>query len=145
MSLKGKAAAIGIGELKPLKDPGEETPLGLMAKVSAEAIADAGLEKKDIDGFLVGMPFADPGMIYPAAAAERGGLHAGAKAWGDLAFGQHRAAGDAAAERLGQRHHVGRDAKMLIGKPLAGPSAAGLHFVKNQQQLVLVAKLPQAS
>ncbi len=23
MSLKGKAAAIGIGELKPLKDPGE--------------------------------------------------------------------------------------------------------------------------
>ncbi len=36
-----------------------------MAKVSAEAIADAGLEKKDIDGFLVGMPFADPGMIYP--------------------------------------------------------------------------------
>jgi acetyl-CoA acetyltransferase len=74
MSLKGKAAAIGIGELKPLKDPGDETPLGLMAKVSAEAIADAGLEKKDIDGFLVGMPFADPGMIYPAAAAERLGL-----------------------------------------------------------------------
>src|ERR1700692_25132 len=75
MSLKGKAAAIGIGELKPLKDPGDETPLGLMAKVSAEAIADAGLEKKDIDGFLVGMPFADPGMIYPAAAAEVLGLN----------------------------------------------------------------------
>ena len=74
MSLKGKAAAIGIGELKPLKDPGDETPLSLMAKVAAEAIADAGLEKKDIDGFLVGMPFADPGMIYPAAAAERLGL-----------------------------------------------------------------------
>ncbi len=76
MSLKGKAAAIGIGELKPLKDPGEETPLSLMAKVAAEAIADAGLEKKDIDGFLVGMPFADPGMIYPAAAAERLGIQA---------------------------------------------------------------------
>ena len=38
--------------------------------VTAEAIADAGLEKKDIDGFLVGVPFADPGMIYPASAAE---------------------------------------------------------------------------
>jgi len=74
MSLKGKAAAIGIGELKPLKDPGEETPFSLMAKVSAEAIADAGLEKKDIDGLLVGMPFADPGMIYPAAAGERLGI-----------------------------------------------------------------------
>jgi acetyl-CoA C-acetyltransferase len=76
MSLKGKAAAIGIGELKPLKDPGEETPLRLMANVAAEAIADAGLEKKDIDGFLVGMPFADPGMIYPAAASERLGINA---------------------------------------------------------------------
>ncbi len=74
MSLKGKAAAIGIGELKPAKEPGDLTALGLMAKVSAEAIADAGLEKKDIDGFLVGMPFADPGMIYPASAAEVMGL-----------------------------------------------------------------------
>ena len=54
MSLKGKAAAIGIGELKPVKEPGDLTALGLMARVAAEAIADAGLEKKDIDGFLVG-------------------------------------------------------------------------------------------
>jgi acetyl-CoA C-acetyltransferase len=70
MSLKGKAAAIGIGELKPAKEPGDLTALGLMAKVSAEALADAGLEKKDIDGFLVGMPYADPGMLYPASAIE---------------------------------------------------------------------------
>ncbi len=75
MSLKNKAAVIGIGELKPLKEPGEATTaLGLMADVAAEAIADAGLEKADIDGFLVGMPFNDPGMIYPAAAAEVLGL-----------------------------------------------------------------------
>lgn len=70
MSLKGKAAAIGIGELRPIKEPGDLTALGLMAKVSAEAIADAGLEINDIDGFLVGMPFADPGMLYPASAIE---------------------------------------------------------------------------
>src|SRR5260370_25926326 len=74
MSLKGKAAAIGIGELKPMKEPGDATALGLMARVSAEAIEDAGLEKKDIDGFLVGMPFSDPGMLYPASAAEVFGL-----------------------------------------------------------------------
>jgi acetyl-CoA C-acetyltransferase len=74
MSLKGKAAAVGIGELKPLKEPGNNTALGLMARVAAEAIADAGLEKKDIDGFLVGVPFADPGFIYPASAAEVLGL-----------------------------------------------------------------------
>jgi acetyl-CoA C-acetyltransferase len=70
MSLKGKAAAIGIGELKPMKDPGDATALGLMAKVAAEAITDAGLDKNDIDGFLVGVPFSDPGFIYPASAAE---------------------------------------------------------------------------
>jgi acetyl-CoA C-acetyltransferase len=70
MSLKGKAAAIGIGELKPMKDPGDATALGLMSKVAAEAIADAGLDKDDIDGFLVGVPFSDPGFIYPASAAE---------------------------------------------------------------------------
>ncbi len=55
MSLKGKAAAIGIGELKPMRDPGDASALDLMAAVAAEAIADAGLEKKDIDGLLVGM------------------------------------------------------------------------------------------
>lgn len=70
MSLKGKAAAIGIGELKPAKEPGDLTALGLMADVAAEAIADAGLEKNDIDGFLVGMPYADAGMLYPASAIE---------------------------------------------------------------------------
>src|SRR6202451_4773067 len=75
MSQKGKAAAIGIGELKPVKEPGDLTALGLMARVSAEAIADAGLEKQDSDGFLVGVPFSDPGMIYPASAAEVLGLN----------------------------------------------------------------------
>jgi acetyl-CoA acetyltransferase len=75
MSLKGKAAAIGIGELKPVKEPGDATALGMMSEVAALAIADAGLEKKDIDGFLVGVPFSDPGMIYPGVAAEVMGIN----------------------------------------------------------------------
>lgn len=76
MSLKGKAAAIGIAELKPWKEPPPDiTPLNLMGRLMVEAIADAGLEKKDIDGFLVGMPVADPGFIYPASAAEVLGLN----------------------------------------------------------------------
>ncbi len=76
MSLKGKAAAIGIAELKPWKEaPPNVTPLGLMGRLMAEAIADAGLEKNAIDGFLVGMPVADPGFIYPASAAEVLGLN----------------------------------------------------------------------
>ena len=60
------------------------------------------------------------------------------------ARGQQRAAGDAAAEALGQRHDVGRDAEVLVGEPLAGAAAAGLHLVEDQQQLVLVGQLAQA-
>ena len=76
MTLKGKAAAIGIAELKPWKEaPQEVTPLKLMGQLTAEALKDAGLEKKDLDGFLVGMPFADPGMLYPASACEVLGIN----------------------------------------------------------------------
>lgn len=76
MSLKNQAAAIGFAELKPWKDaPPDLTPLMLMARLTAEAIADAGLAKSDIDGFLVGMPSAEPGFIYPASAAEVLGLN----------------------------------------------------------------------
>jgi acetyl-CoA C-acetyltransferase len=76
MSLKDKAAAIGIAELKPWKEvPPDVTPLKLMGQLTAEALNDAGLEKKDLDGFLVGMPFADPGMLYPASACEVLGIN----------------------------------------------------------------------
>jgi acetyl-CoA C-acetyltransferase len=75
MSLKRKAAAVGIGEVRPFRDPGEETALGLMAKVAAEAVADAGLEKKDIDGVLNAVPFSNPAMFYPSALAEMLGIH----------------------------------------------------------------------
>jgi acetyl-CoA C-acetyltransferase len=76
MSLKGKAAAIGIAELKPWKEPlAGVTPLKLMFQLTADVLKDAGLEKKDLDGLLVGMPFADPGMIYPASLAEVLGIN----------------------------------------------------------------------
>src|SRR5580704_17135056 len=76
MSLKGKAAAIGIAELKPWKEaPAGVTPLKLMFQLTVDVLKDAGLEKSDLDGLLVGMPFADPGMIYPASLAEVLGLN----------------------------------------------------------------------
>ena len=77
----------------------------------------------------------DAGPGGDRVAAERGGVHAGPQAGGDFGRGQQRPAGDAAAQGLGQRHHVGRDAEMLIGEPLAGAAAAGLHFVEHQQQI----------
>lgn len=73
-TLRRSAAIVGLGELKPMKEAGEATALGLMAAAAAEAIADAALELGDIDGFLVAVPFADPGILYPAAAAEYLGL-----------------------------------------------------------------------
>ncbi len=76
MSLKGAAAVVGIGELKPTKDaPPDVTALGLMSSAAAEAIADAGLETREIDGFLCGMAFADAGMLYPASVAEVMGIN----------------------------------------------------------------------
>jgi acetyl-CoA C-acetyltransferase len=76
MSLRNKAAAIGIAELKPWKEPPPGvTPLKLMFQLTADVLNDAGLEKKDLDGLLVGMPFADPGMIYPASLAEVLGIN----------------------------------------------------------------------
>ena len=74
----------------------------------------------------------------------RGGVHAGPQAGSDGRGGEQRAAGDAAAHGLGQRHHVGRDAEMLIGEPVARPAAARLHFVENEQQPALVAQSAQA-
>ncbi len=76
MSLKGTAAVVGIGELKPTKEaPPDATALGLMSNAAAEAIADAGLETREIDGFLCGMAFADAGMLYPASVAEVMGIN----------------------------------------------------------------------
>ena len=76
MSLKGTAAVVGIGELKPTREaPPDATALGLMSNAAAEAIADAGLETRDIDGFLCGMAFADAGLLYPASVAEVMGIN----------------------------------------------------------------------
>src|SRR4029453_2766863 len=43
----------------------------------------------------------------------------------------------------GQRHGVRRDAGLLIREPVAGAAAAGLDLVKDEQQALLVAQLPQ--
>lgn len=74
MSLRGKVAAIGIAEMKPIKDMGGLTPLAIIARLARDAIADAGLEPRDIDGLLTGVPVGDTGMLYPASVVEYLGL-----------------------------------------------------------------------
>jgi acetyl-CoA acetyltransferase len=70
MSIKGKAAIIGFAEMAPQKGDGDKTPLGIIGEVARAAIADAGLEKKDIDGLLTGMAIGDYSVLWPSVVAE---------------------------------------------------------------------------
>ena len=45
MSLKKKAAIVGLAEMAPQKGASNRTPLSLVGEMTREAIADAGLEK----------------------------------------------------------------------------------------------------
>ena len=70
MSLKGNAAVTGFAEMTPQKGGGGKTPLGIIGEVARDAIADAGLEKKDIDGLLTGMAIGDFSVLWPSVVAE---------------------------------------------------------------------------
>jgi acetyl-CoA acetyltransferase len=52
MTLRGSAAIVGIGETVHKRSWPNRTALGLAAEAAAEAIADAGLRREDIDGML---------------------------------------------------------------------------------------------
>src|SRR5690606_10468432 len=55
-----------------------------------------------------------------------------------------RAGGDAAdLGLLGEGEDVGLDAEVLEAPPGAGGAEAGLHFVEDQQELVLVGQAPE--
>ena len=76
-------------------------------------------------------------------AAEGRAVRAGHHALGGLVGGQERADRKAAADALGDRHYVRRDAGPLVREQLAGAAHAALHLVEHQQQPVPVAHLPQ--
>ena len=73
MSLKGVAAAVGLGELAPRRYTGEATILDLLSEVATEAIEDAGFQRGEIDGLIVHPIGGLPGFI-PATVAEYLGL-----------------------------------------------------------------------
>jgi acetyl-CoA acetyltransferase len=75
MSLKRAAAITGIGEMKPRRSPDGLSTLGIWVDVSREAILDAGLSLKEIDGVLVGPPITEMVAMWPAHLGEYLGIH----------------------------------------------------------------------
>lgn len=71
---RSKAALIGVAELKPTRRTEGESTMGMLARVSALAIADAGLDKDAIDGLLVGPQVGETPQHVPATVSEYLGL-----------------------------------------------------------------------
>ena len=65
---------VGFSEVAPSKTAGERTPLGLIAEVARDAIADAGLEPGAIDGIVVCPSMMQYSMLWPSVVAEHLGL-----------------------------------------------------------------------
>jgi acetyl-CoA acetyltransferase len=73
-SLKNAAAITGFAELPATKGGRGVTSLDLLAQVAREAVADAGFEKKDIDGLLVTTPLDVYSLFFPTVVGEMLGL-----------------------------------------------------------------------
>ena len=75
MTLKRSAAITGIGEMKPARSAEGRSTLGIWADVTRQAILDAGLERADIDGLLIGPPITEAAAMWPSILGEYLGIH----------------------------------------------------------------------
>ena len=91
MGIKGKAAISGFAEMAPQKGAGDITPLGIIANMAREAIADAGLKKSDIDGLLTGWALSDYSVLWPSVVADY--LHIRPRYFNQVELGGASAAG----------------------------------------------------
>jgi acetyl-CoA acetyltransferase len=74
MTLRGAAAIVGVGELKPVRRTSGRGPVDLIAEVGRLALEDAGLTFGDVDGLLVD-PLNESPFLVPSSVAEYLGLH----------------------------------------------------------------------
>ena len=72
-TLRGKVAVIGIGMSPVGKVPGR-SPLWLAADATKKALADAGLDKRELDGVLSCHAFASPFHRFSVAFSEYFGI-----------------------------------------------------------------------
>src|ERR1700735_2010707 len=75
MSIRGKAAIVGIGELAPERYSRGETGLSLLSRVASLALTDAGLGPPDIDGLVI-HPLGGIAALAPSTMVELLGLRA---------------------------------------------------------------------
>jgi acetyl-CoA acetyltransferase len=75
MTLKRAAAITGIAEMRPSRSPDGKSTLGIMVEVGRGAILDAGLERGEIDGLLIGPPITEMVAMWPAHVGEYLGIH----------------------------------------------------------------------
>ncbi len=73
MSLRGVAAVVGVAELAPQRYSGGESNLELLSRVALDAIEDAGVHRREVDGLIVHPIGGLPGFV-PATVAEFIGL-----------------------------------------------------------------------
>src|SRR5581483_409442 len=73
-NMRGAAAIVGIGELKPERTRPGRDAMSLLAEAAYLAIQDAGLSKRDIDGMIVDEGMIGGGSGYCAKMAEHMGI-----------------------------------------------------------------------
>jgi acetyl-CoA acetyltransferase len=73
-TLRGAAAIVGIGELKPERTRPGRDAMSLLAEAAYLAIQDAGLTKRDIDGMVVDEGMGPGGSGYCTKMAEHMGI-----------------------------------------------------------------------
>lgn len=72
--MRPHAALVGVGSLKPQRRTEGASTMGLLARAAKAALDDAGLEKAQIDGLLVGPQVGETPQHVPATVAEYLGL-----------------------------------------------------------------------
>lgn len=69
MSMRGKTAIVGIGEVPTRREYPERSMWGLCAQAAREAILDSGIRKEDIDGLIT-----EGGSVFPSIMSDHLGI-----------------------------------------------------------------------